>query len=153
MQPNDARMLLHCAVPTALAGVVGAVVGGLLAGGKGAIGAVAGAVVVILFMGGGLAGLQKTAKSAPHLFQAMGLLLYTTQILLLAVVLIVFKGTTLFDAKAFAFTLLGSTLVWVAAQARAHSKAKILYVEPTSAVEGSSAAGASSEAAGSGARS
>lgn len=132
MQPNDARMLLHCAVPTAVGGVVGAVVSGLLAGGKGAIGAVAGAVVVILFMGGGFAGLQKTAKSYPHLFQAMGLLLYTTQILLLAVLLIVFKGTTLFDGKAFAFTLLGSTLVWITSQAWAHSKAKILYVEPES---------------------
>ncbi|EST29274.1 hypothetical protein N566_22285 [Streptomycetaceae bacterium MP113-05] len=135
MQPNDARMLLHSAVPTAAGGAVGAVVSSLLAGGKGAIGAVAGAVVVILFMGGGLAGLQKTAKSYPHLFQAMGLLLYTTQILLLAVVLIVFKGTTLFDGKAFAFTLLGSTLVWVAAQARAHSRAKILYVEPESGAD------------------
>ncbi len=140
MQPNDARMLLHCAVPTALAGVVGAVVSGLLAGGKGAIGAAAGAVVVILFMGGGLAGLQKTAKSYPHLFQAMGLLLYTTQILLLAVVLAVFRDTTLFDPKTFAFTLLGATLVWIAAQARAHSKAKILYVEPDSSASGSAAA-------------
>jgi ATP synthase protein I len=148
MQPNDARMLLHCAVPTALAGVVGAAVSGLLAGGKGATGAVAGAVVVILFMGGGLAGLQKTAKSYPHLFQAMGLLLYTTQILLLAVVLAVFKGTTLFDSTAFAFTILGSTLVWITAQAVAHNKAKILYVEPDS-----SAKGAHAEAAGSGASS
>lgn len=135
--PNDARMLVHCAVPTAAGGVVGAVVSGLLAGGKGAIGAVAGAVVVILFMGSGLAGLQKTAKSYPHLFQAMGLLLYTTQILLLAVLLIAFKGTTLFDGKAFAFTLLGSALVWVAAQARGHSKAKILYVEPESTTDSS----------------
>lgn len=132
MQSNDARMLLHCAVPSALAGAVGAVVGGVLEGGKGAIGAVAGAVVVILFMGIGLYVLQRTAKSLPHLFQAMGLLLYTTQILALAVVLIVFKNTTLFNTQVFALTLLGTTLVWVAAQARAHSKAKILYVEPDS---------------------
>lgn len=132
MQSNDARMLLHCAVPSALAGAVGAVVGGVLEGGRGAIGAVSGAVVVILFMGIGLYVLQRTAKSLPHLFQAMGLLLYTTQILALAVVLIVFKNTTLFNTQVFALTLLGTTLVWVAAQARAHSKAKILYVEPDS---------------------
>lgn len=132
MQSNDARMLLHCAVPTALAGAVAAVVGGVLAGGQGVLGAVVGAVVVILFMGIGLYVLQWTARSFPHLFQAMGLLLYTTQILLLAVVLIAFKETTLFDPKVFAFALLGATLVWVASQARAHSKAKILYVEPES---------------------
>lgn len=132
MQSNDARMLLQCAVPTALAGVVAAVVSAALAGGKGAIGAAAGAVVVILFMGMGLVVLQRTAKSLPHLFQAMGLLLYTTQILLLAVVLMIFRDTTLFNTQAFAFSLLGAALVWVAAQARAHMKAKILYVEPDS---------------------
>ncbi|MFC4493767.1 hypothetical protein ACFPA8_06425 [Streptomyces ovatisporus] len=132
MQSNDARMLLQCAVPTALAGVVAAVVSAVLTGSKGAVGAAAGATVVILFMGMGLVVLQRTAKSLPHLFQAMGLLLYTTQILLLALVLIFFKNTTLFDTKAFAFSLLAAALVWVAAQARAHMKAKILYVEPDS---------------------
>ncbi|MGH3309927.1 MAG: hypothetical protein ACRDP3_04985 [Streptomyces sp.] len=137
MPSNDARMLVQCAVPTALAGVVAAVVSGVLAGGKGAVGAAAGAVVVILFMGIGLVVLQRTARSLPHLFQAMGLLLYTTQILLLAVVLITFKDTSLFNTKAFAFSLLGAALLWVAAQARAHTKAKILYVEP----EPSAAAG------------
>ncbi|MGP3972719.1 hypothetical protein ACTWQF_01550 [Streptomyces sp. 8N114] len=132
MQSNDARMLLHCAVPTAVAGVVAAVISAVFAGGKGAVGAAAGALVVILFMGLGLYVLQRTARSFPHLFQAMGLLLYTTQILLLFVVLVVFRDTTLFDTKTFAFTLLGGTIVWVAAQGRAHLKAKIMYVEPSS---------------------
>ncbi|WP_019544984.1 hypothetical protein [Streptomyces sulphureus] len=145
MQSPDARMLLHCAVPTALAGAAGAVVSGVLAGGKGAIGAAVGAFVVILFMGIGQIVLQRTAKSFPHLFQAMGLMLYTTQILLLAVVLAVFKNTTLFDTKAFAFTLLGATVVWVVCQAVSHSKAKILYVEPDSSETGKQvASGASS---------
>ncbi|PJE96054.1 hypothetical protein CUT44_19870 [Streptomyces carminius] len=135
MQSNDARMLLRCALPTAAAGAVAAVTGGVLAGGQGVIGAVFGAVIVILFMGIGLAVLQHTAKNFPHLFQAMGLMLYTTQLLLLAVVLAVFKNTTLFDTKVFAFTLLGTTLVWIAAQAYAHMKAKILYVEPDSPAE------------------
>ena len=143
MQSNDARMLLHCAVPTAVSGVVAAVLSGVFAGGKGAIGAAAGALVVILFMGMGLYVLQRTAKSFPHLFQAMGLLLYTVQILLLLVVVVVFQDTTLFDTKAFAFTLLGVTVIWVAAQGRAHLKAKIMYVEPESTVGGDKQAAAS----------
>jgi ATP synthase protein I len=133
MQSNDARMLLHCTVPTIAAGVVGVAASATLVGGKGALGAGFGALIVLAFMGGGLLALLRTARSLPHLFQAMGLLLYTTQILLLAVVLSVFKRTELFDPKCFAFTLLASTLVWVAAQVRAHMKAKILYVEPESA--------------------
>ncbi|OEV05723.1 hypothetical protein [Streptomyces oceani] len=152
MQPNDARMLLHCAVPTALAGVLGAAVSAALAGGKGALGGLCGMIVVLLFMGGGLVVLQRVAKSYPHLFQAMGLLLYTTQILLLAVVLALFKDTTLFSTQAFGLTLLGSTLVWVAAQARAHLRTKMLYVEPAASEE-SAAGGAAAKASVTGANS
>ena len=133
MQSNDVRTLLHCALPTALAGAAGVAVSAAVAGGKGALGAVFGAVLVLLFMGGGLMVLLRTARQLPHLFQSMGLLLYTTQILLLMIVLITFKGTSAFNPKSFAFTLLAATLVWIAAQVRSHMKAKILYVEPDSA--------------------
>ncbi|MGW0947714.1 hypothetical protein ACWD4O_34895 [Streptomyces sp. NPDC002623] len=133
MQSNDVRTLVHCALPTALAGAAGVAVSAAVAGGKGALGAVFGAALVLLFMGGGLMVLLRTARQLPHLFQSMGLLLYTTQILFLMILLIAFKGTSVFDPKAFAFTLLAATLVWMAAQVRSHMKAKILYVEPDSA--------------------
>ncbi|MCS0634230.1 hypothetical protein NX801_00820 [Streptomyces sp. LP05-1] len=130
MPSNDARLLLHTAVPALAAGVVAAAVSGAVAGGDGAIGAGAGTLLVLVFMGVGLIVLQRTAKQFPHLFQMMGLMLYTAQLLLLFIVLALLKGTTLFDFKAFAFSLLAVTVVWVAAQARAYLKAKILYVEP-----------------------
>ncbi|MBA0051590.1 hypothetical protein E0L36_12000 [Streptomyces sp. AJS327] len=130
MQSNDARMLLQCAVPTALAGAVAAAISGVLAGGKGAVGAASGALVVILFMGMGLAVLQWVSRSHPQLFQAMGLLLYVTQLLLLFVVLAVFQDTTLFDTTAFGLALLAAAIVWVISQAVAHMKAKIMYVDP-----------------------
>ncbi|CDR06504.1 hypothetical protein [Streptomyces iranensis] len=130
MQSNDARTLLSCAVPTAVTGVVAVAVGSVLAGGEGAIGAGFGAVVAAGVMAMGLIVLQRTAKYLPQLFQAMGLALYVTQFLLVAVILGIFKGTTLFNTKAFAFALLAATLVWIGAQTRAHMKAKILYVEP-----------------------
>lgn len=130
MRSDDVRSLLQAAVPTAAAGAIAAVVSALVAGGKGASGSVVATLVVILFMGIGFVVLQRTAKSLPHLFQAMGLMLYTAQILLLFVFVATFKNTTLFNPKAFAITLVATTLVWIAAQARAHMKAKILYVEP-----------------------
>ncbi|MEU0220418.1 hypothetical protein ABZ281_37510 [Streptomyces sp. NPDC006265] len=132
MPSNDARILAQAAVPTAAVGAVAAVVGGVAAGGKGAIGAVVATLVVILFMGIGLYVLQRTAKSLPHLFQAMGLMLYVAQLLLLFIFVAAFKNTTLFNPKAFAITLVVGTLAWIAAQTRAHMKAKILYVEPDS---------------------
>ncbi|MFC7974877.1 hypothetical protein [Streptomyces cinereoruber] len=130
MPSNDARILLHTVVPTAAVGAVATVVSGVVAGGKGALGGVVGTLVVILFMGIGQLVLQRTAKSLPHLFQAMGLMLYTAQLLVLFIFLALLKNTTLFDFKAFAFTLLAATVVWVAAQARAYMKAKISYIDP-----------------------
>ncbi|MEU2154107.1 hypothetical protein ABZ532_03615 [Streptomyces sp. NPDC019396] len=132
MLSNDARTVLQAAVPTTAVGVIATVVSGVVAGGKGAVGAVVGTVVVIAFMGAGMVVLQRTAKQFPHLFQAMGLLLYTAQLLLLFVFMAAFRNTTLFHSKAMAFTLLATTIVWVAAQARAYMKAKILYVDPES---------------------
>lgn len=136
MPTNDVRILLNTAVPTVAAGVIAVAISGAVSGGKGALGAAVGVLVVVLFMGVGLTVLQRTAKSLPHLFQAMGLMLYTAQLLLLLVFLAVFKDTTLFNPKAFAFTLLAATLVWITAQARAYMKAKILYVEPDSSTAG-----------------
>ncbi|MEU2545182.1 hypothetical protein ABZ618_07010 [Streptomyces roseolus] len=130
MPSTDARLLLSAVVPSAAVGAIATVISGIVVGGKGAIGAVLGTLVVLLFMGIGMLVLQRTAKKHPQLFQAMGLLLYTTQLLVLAVFLAVLKGTTVFDFKAFAFTVLATTVVWVAAQARAYMKAKIAYVEP-----------------------
>ncbi|MEW1721886.1 hypothetical protein [Streptomyces sp. NPDC093109] len=136
MPSNDARTLLHTVVPTATVGAVAAVVSAVAVGGKGALGAVVGAVVVIVFMGIGLVVLERVAKSMPHLFQSMGLLLYTTQLLLLFVFMAAIKDTTLFNPKAFAFTLVAAALVWIAAQARAQMTAKTLYVEPESSTAG-----------------
>ncbi|MFE2179573.1 hypothetical protein [Streptomyces sp. NPDC059455] len=130
MQSNDARTLLSCAVPTAVAGVVAVAVGSVLAGGKGAIGAGFGTFVAVVVMASGLIVLERTAKHLPHLFQAMGMVLFMAEFLLVAVVLAVFQDTTMFNVKAFALALLAATLVWVGAQTRAHMKAKILYVEP-----------------------
>lgn len=132
MRSDDVRSLLQAAVPTAVAGALAAVISAVVVGGKGALGAVIATLLVMLFMGIGFVVLQRTAKSLPHLFQAMGLMLYTAQILLLFVFLAVFKNTTLFHPKVFAITLVATTLVWIGAQTRAHMKAKILYVEPDS---------------------
>lgn len=130
MPSNDARNLLHTAVPTAAVGVIAVAVSGAVAGGKGALGAGIGTLLAILFMGIGLYVLQWTAKTLPQLFQAMGLMLYVAQLLLLLIFVALFKNTSLFNPRAFAVGLVLATVVWMAAQARAHLKAKIFYVDP-----------------------
>ncbi|MFE6362467.1 hypothetical protein ACFVP3_21055 [Streptomyces sp. NPDC057806] len=133
MPSNDARNLLQIAVPTAAVGAIVVAVSAAVAGGKGALGAGIGALLAILFMGIGLYVLQWTAKTLPQLFQAMGLMLYVAQLLLLLIFVALFKDTSLFNAKAFAISLVVATVVWMAAQARAHMKAKIFYIDPDSA--------------------
>ncbi|GHA33170.1 ATP synthase protein I [Streptomyces tauricus] len=132
MPSNDVRILLQTAVPTAAAGAIAAVVSGVVAGGKGAVGAGVGTLLAILFMGIGLYVLQWTAKTLPQLFQAMGLMLYVAQLLLLLIFVALFQDTSLFNPKAFAVGLVVATVVWMAAQARAHMKAKIFYIDPDS---------------------
>ncbi|OIJ90641.1 hypothetical protein [Streptomyces monashensis] len=132
MPSKDARNLLQIAVPTAVAGVITVAVSAAVAGGKGALGAAVGTLLAILFMGVGLYVLQWTAKTLPQLFQMMGLLLYVAQLLLLLIFVAVFKDTSLFNPKTFAVALVVATVVWMAAQARAHMKAKIFYVDPDS---------------------
>ncbi|MFI9647416.1 hypothetical protein ACIHAA_14135 [Streptomyces sp. NPDC052040] len=132
MPSNDARNLLLTAAPTAAVGVIAVAVSGAVAGGKGALGAAVGTVLALVFMGVGLYVLQWTARKLPQLFQAMGLMLYVAQLLLLLIFVALFKGTSLFDPKAFAIALVVATVVWMAAQARAHMKAKIFYIDPDS---------------------
>ncbi|MFF9316113.1 hypothetical protein ACF1BS_35195 [Streptomyces sp. NPDC014748] len=130
MPSNDVRNLLQIAAPAAAAGVIAVAVSAAVAGGQGALGAAIGTVLAVLFMGIGLYVLQWTAKTLPQLFQAMGLMLYMAQLLLLLVFVAVFKDTSAFNAKAFAAALVATTVVWMGAQARAHMKAKIFYIDP-----------------------
>ncbi|GAA0914730.1 hypothetical protein [Streptomyces thermoalcalitolerans] len=136
MPSSDVRNLVPIAAPAAAVGAVAVAVGGVVAGGKGAIGAAVGTGLTILFMGLGVYVLQWTARTLPQIFQAMGLMLYAAQLLLLTIFLALFRGTTLFDAKTFAFSLVITTVVWVAAQARAHMRAKIFYIDPDSGKSG-----------------
>ncbi|RFU83064.1 hypothetical protein DY218_29745 [Streptomyces triticagri] len=132
MPSLDARTLLPIAGPTAAVGAVAAAVSAIVAGGEGALGAVIGTVIVIVFMGAGILGLQYTAKHWPYLFQAMGLMLYVVQLLVLFLFVALFKDATLFNPKAFAAAVVVGTLTWVVSMARAHMKTKIFYIDPDS---------------------
>ena len=56
---------------------------------------------------------------------------YLGKIFFLAALMIAFKHTTLFHFRSFGFTMLGLTLVWLAAETRAVLKTKIFYADPS----------------------
>jgi hypothetical protein len=135
MSSPDARILRGAAIPTAVAGVVAIAIATVVVGSKGLLGALFAVLLVVGFFGFGQFALDRLTRDNPRIFMAAALLVYTTQILLVGIVLGAFKGTTLFDTKVFAFTLLGCALIWTAGQVRGAMKVKLLYVVPETPAE------------------
>jgi ATP synthase protein I len=130
MQVNDARILRGAAIPTTAVGVLVTVLLAVLAGPKGLLGAVLGLAVVVAFFTAGLLVITWAARTLPHALMNIALLSYLVKVGLLGVLLMIVRGTTLFDTRAFGWAALVSTLVWVAAEVRVFVRMKIFYTEP-----------------------
>ncbi len=130
MPSPDARIIRGAAIPTAVAGVIAMAISAAVVGGKGLLGALFATLLVMAFFSSGQVALDRLTRNNPQMMMAVALLVYTTQILLVGIVLAVFKNTTLFDTKVFGFTLLGCALIWTGFQVRGAMKAKMFYVQP-----------------------
>src|ERR1700737_2285281 len=130
MQAEDVRALRQSAVPTAVVGVLCAVVSGLTAGSKGVLGAALALLMVTLFFTISTVVLSRAARVSPQTMMATALGTYLVKILILAVVTAQFKDTTLFNGRAFGLTAIACVLSWSATQVRTWMKAKVFYVEP-----------------------
>ncbi|GAB3478885.1 hypothetical protein [Nocardiopsis coralliicola] len=143
MQEHDARILRGAAIPTAAAGLVAMIAAFALAGVHGLIGAVFGALLILGCFAVSAYVIARTGERNAQLMLPVAFLVYTTKIGILAVVLIVFGGTTAFDHTAFAMTALACIIFWLGGQAVASRRVKQLYVVP----EAESAAAERSEEA------
>ncbi|MFD8480188.1 hypothetical protein [Kitasatospora sp. NPDC059673] len=130
MPSHDARILRGAAIPTAAAGVIAMAISFAVAQGKGLLGALLATVVVICFFGFGQVALDRLTRNNPQMLMAAALLVYTTQILLIGILLAVAKHLSFFDHKVFGFSLLGLAIIWTAFQVRGWLRAKTFYVEP-----------------------
>ena len=130
MQAEDVRALRQSAVPTAMAGAVCTTVGAIVAGGKGALGAVLALLVVSLFFSISFYAVYRAAKVNPSLMMGVALGTYMVKIVVLAVLVKIFSDTTLFDGRVFGFSAIALVLVWSGTQVRTMMTSKMLYVEP-----------------------
>ena len=130
MQAIDARLLRGAAVPTAVAGVIAVVLCGVLVGVKGFVGALIGSVIVLAFFSVTIVVISRVAQKQPQMLLGYAMLTYLGKVFFLAALMIAFKHTTLFHFRAFGFTMLALTLVWLAAETRAVLKTKIFYADP-----------------------
>jgi ATP synthase protein I len=126
MNETDAwrRLWWGSAIPTVIAGVVAVAVAGWLRGPDGVIGAVLGVGLVIGFFGLSLLVMKWTAHSDPMNALGGALLSYVVKILALALILVVFRDTSLFDVQAFGLTILACAVVWLIAEMRAFLSAQ-----------------------------
>jgi ATP synthase protein I len=130
MQAEDVRALRQSAVPTAMAGAVCIIVGAIVAGGKGALGAALALLVVGLFFSISFYAVNRAAKVNPSLMMGVALGTYMVKIVVLAVLVATFSDTTLFAGRVFGFSAIALVLVWTGMQVRTMMTSKMLYVEP-----------------------
>ncbi len=115
------RHALLCSVPLGVAAVV---LGAVLRGTPGLVGALLGAV---LGLAAGLVTtlvMRGTARTSPAGVMIGAMTSLAGKILLLMLFLVAFRGTTLFDNQAFGFTLLAVTIGWIAGEVVGFVRAK-----------------------------
>jgi ATP synthase protein I len=122
-------MQRHAAIITVVVAVVALVVAFAVRGGPGLIGALVGAVI-----GGGLGWLgtwvmARTARASPAGVMIGAMAAFGMKILVMLVFLLVFQGTTLFDNRSFAFTLLATTAAWIIGEVAGFVRTRIPAVD------------------------
>jgi ATP synthase protein I len=129
--PNvDALMLRRAGLITLIVGIVCIVVGALVDGSKGLLGAALGTVLVIVFFSAGQAVVGRTIKNNPQMALTVALTVYLVKIGILFVLLILLQDATWFNTKVFAVTIVACTVAWTVAEVWVYSGTKVLYVEP-----------------------
>jgi ATP synthase protein I len=130
MPDVDALMLRRAGVITLVVGVICTVIGGVVAGGTGALGGLLGTVLVVVFFSAGQAVVGRTIKNNPQMALTVALTVYLVKIGILFVLLIVLQDATWFNTKVFAITIVACTIAWTVAEVWVYSGTKVLYVEP-----------------------
>ena len=131
--PSIDRLVLRVAIPVTVAvGIVAAVIGALVASdpGKALLGAAIGTVIVVAFFTVGQVVVGAVLRTAPQMAMSVALMVYLVKIGILFIFIILFQGTTAFDTKVFALTIVACTLAWTVAEVWIFARTKVLYVDP-----------------------
>lgn len=131
--PSIDRLVLRVSIPVTVAvGIVAGVIGALVASdpGKAVLGAAIGTLIVVAFFTVGQVVVGAVLRSAPQMAMSVALMVYLLKIGVLFIFIILFQGTTAFDTKVFALTIVACTLAWTIAEVWIFARTKVLYVDP-----------------------
>ena len=132
--PSIDRLVLRVSIPvTAVVGALAALIAFLVTSdpGKGVLGAIIGTAIVIVFFTVGQLVVGAVLRSNPQMAMTVALMVYLLKIGALLVFIVLFQGTTAFDTRAMALTVLVCTLTWTAAELWVFTRTKVLYVDPS----------------------
>ena len=124
-----AGMQRNALVLSAIAAVLSIVVAFLVRGGSGLVGAVVGSVIGIGLGYLGTFVMAKTARTTPAGVMVGAMTAFGAKIAFLLVFLLLFRGTTLFDNQAFAFTLLAVTAAYIGGEVIGFLRTRIPVVD------------------------
>jgi ATP synthase protein I len=132
----DRLVLRRAGAATLVVGVVGTVIGTVVAGTEGLIAGVLGTLIVLVFFSVGQLVLGSVLKNNPQNAMMVAMALYLGKIGALLVLLLVLQDATFFAPKVFAAVIVACTLAWTFMEVLVFSRTKVLYVEPTSSAPG-----------------
>lgn len=130
MTNNPAAVMLRGAlVPTLVVAVVSMVVFALLGGSEGVLGALIGAVLVVVFFGLGQVVLGRSMGKEPAIVLFVAMTLYTAKIVLIGGTLLALDATGALegvaDDLALALTTIACALAWTAGQIIGATRARV----------------------------
>lgn len=123
-------MLRSAGVATLLVGIVGTVIGAVVAGTQGIIAGALGTLIVLVFFSVGQLVLGAVLRNNPQNALMVAMALYLVKIGVLLVLLLVLQDATFFAPKVFAGVIVACTLAWTFVEVWVFSRTKVLYVEP-----------------------
>ena len=128
-------VLRAAVIPTVVVARLAVVIGAIVKGGNGALGAALGGAVAVLFFAGGQWAIDKVLAGNPEVALMGALVVYVVQILVLFVLIALLKDATWLDGRVFGATIMACTVTWLGASVWAWSRTKVLYVEPVSTID------------------
>lgn len=132
VEPSEVAgtMLRRAALPTGAALAVCWVVGAVVAGREGLLGAAVGTAVVAAFYGIDLLVMRLTVRLEPVVTFALVMTEYLLKIIGLALFLAAFRGTTVFDTRVMGATLAVGTVVFLASASIAFTRMRMYSTDP-----------------------
>lgn len=130
MLATYAVIIRRSALVTAPVALLLIVLGGLLGGTKGLLGAVLGVALVVAFFGISVLVVGWFARVSPQAMMVAAIATYLVKILVLLFLVGQFQDSTAFNPRFFGLTAIVCVLTYSAAQMIWSMRLKMLYVEP-----------------------